>query len=98
MKKYIFGLALLTSVAAAGVVQAQTAGNAPAMTMTTPAVPSTTFTMTGGEIATVGVGAVAGAVLFHATMIHGLTLVGAVLGGWLGDMYYRHPMAANHVN
>ncbi len=92
MKNHILAFALLASVASTGLAQAQTPTPAPmpGMTMT---MPTTSFSMTGKEIATVGVGAVAGAVLFHATMIHGLTLVGAVVGGWLGEMYYGHHMA-----
>ena len=93
MKTQILALALLASVASTGIAQAQTPPAMPGMTMTTPAVPATSFSMTGNEIITVGVGAVAGAVLFHATMIHGMTLVGAVVGGWLGEMYYGHHVA-----
>lgn len=95
MKTHIFALALLASVASTGIAQAQTPTPAPmpGMTMTMPAMPASSFSMTGTEIVTVGVGAVAGAVLFHATMIHGMTLVGAVVGGWLGEMYYGHHVA-----
>lgn len=108
MRKQILAMGLLASVVVASAAQAQTpaptqraappAGGEPSMTMTTPAVPAASYTITYGELATVGVGAVAGATLFHATMLHGLTIVGAVVGGWLGDMYYGHYIAPKPAN
>jgi hypothetical protein len=44
--------------------------------------------MTAGEIAAIGVGAVAGVVLFQGAMWHGMVIVGAALGGYVGDYLY----------
>lgn len=114
MNKQLLGLALVASIASAGLAQAQTPSASPpavtrttpavpsitmttpampSMTMTTPAVPAATFSMSRGELATIGVGAVAGAMLFQATMIHGMALVGAVVGGWVGSVFYGHYIA-----
>lgn len=97
MNKQLLGLALVASIASAGLAQAQTPSASPpavpSMTMTTPAVPAATLSMSRGELATIGVGAVAGAMLFQATMIHGMALVGAVVGGWVGSVFYGHYIA-----
>ena len=45
-------------------------------------------TMTAGQIAAIGVGAVAGVVLFQGAMWHGMVIVGAVVGGYVGDYLY----------
>ena len=48
-----------------------------------------TSSMTTGEIVTIGVGVVAGVVLFQSAMWHGMTIVGAVVGGYVGEYLYN---------
>jgi hypothetical protein len=101
MLKRLLGLVLFALIACAGVAQAQTTTVAPNGTVTTkPPVPmssmmpsmapapSETVTMTAGQIAAIGVGAVAGVVLFQGAMWHGMVIVGAVVGGYVGDYLY----------
>jgi hypothetical protein len=40
------------------------------------------------EVAAIGTGVVVGAALFHVALGHGLMIVGAAVGGWIGDWYY----------
>jgi uncharacterized protein YcfJ len=45
--------------------------------------------MSAGELCTIGVGVVVGAVLFQGVMWHGMTIMGAALGGWVGNYIYN---------
>ena len=102
MLKRLLGLILATSLACAGVAQAQspapsgTATTKPSTTMSMPmmgdvAVPNrpSDATLTASELAAIGVGVVAGALVFQGAMWHGMTIVGAALGGWVGDYLYN---------
>ena len=40
------------------------------------------------EVAAIGTGVIVGAALFHVIIGHGLMIVGAAVGGWVGDWYY----------
>ena len=100
MPKRLTGLLLVLSVtvSAAGLARAQTpAGSAtPAPTDSLPApaaaADSSPRLFSVNEIVAIGAGAIVGGMLFQATMVHGLALVGAAAGGWLGDwMYNQHP-------
>jgi hypothetical protein len=42
-----------------------------------------------GELASIGVGAVVGVILFDEAVWDGFMIVGAALGGWAGDYLYR---------
>lgn len=101
MLKRLLGLILFASIACAGIAHAQTTTVAPNGTATTkppvtmssmmPAMGSgsgETVTMTAGQIAAIGVGAVAGVVLFQGAMWHGMVIMGAVVGGYVGDYLY----------
>lgn len=46
-------------------------------------------TLTAGEVAAIGVGVVAGVLVFQGAMWHGMVIVGAALGGWAGDYLYN---------
>ena len=48
------------------------------------------------EVAVIGTGVIVGAALFHAVIGHGFMVVGAVVGGWLGDWYYGTHEAPLH--
>jgi hypothetical protein len=50
-------------------------------------------TFTTGELLTIGAGVVVGAVLFQGVMWHGMTIMGAALGGWVGDHIYTSHVA-----
>ena len=50
--------------------------------------------LTAGELAAIGAGVVVGAVLFQGAMWHGMTIMGAALGGWVGDHIYATHWAA----
>ncbi len=41
-----------------------------------------------GELAAIGAGVVVGAAFAHAVAGHGLMMIGAVAGGWIGDWWY----------
>jgi hypothetical protein len=91
MLKRLLGLILFASLACAGVAHAQSAtAPKPPIPMPSASAPSanSTVTMTAGEIAAIGVGAVAGVVLFQGAMWHGMVVVGAVVGGYVGDYLY----------
>src|ERR1700709_2845649 len=45
--------------------------------------------MSAGDLATIDVGVVVGAVLFQGAMWHGMTIMGAALGGWVGNYIYN---------
>lgn len=109
MLKRLLGLTLFALIACAGVAHAQSATSpaAPSGTATTkPPIPMASMmpgmgsksgdsvTMTAGQIAAIGVGAVAGVVLFQGAMWHGMVIVGAVVGGYVGDYLYGMHTAA----
>ena len=94
MLKRLLGLILLASIACAGTAHAQSL-TAPAIpggiAATKPggAVERWSETVTIGELTAIGVGIVAGVVVFEAVAWDGLGIVGAVVGGWAGDYYYH---------
>jgi len=103
MLKRLLGLVLTIAIAFGGVAHAQSA-NAPSTggTQTTrPAMPpmpmmgmmgsdrNPNSPVTAGELASIGVGVVVGAVVFQGAMWHGMTIVGAALGGWAADYIYN---------
>ena len=100
MLKLLPGLVVSASLAVAGTAYAQNTGSSAAgtpttrapMTMTMPAGPAGTeassSVVTTSELAAIGAGAVVGAVIFQGAMWHGMTIVGAAIGGWLGDHIY----------
>ncbi|HTC12305.1 MAG TPA: hypothetical protein VK726_26385 [Acetobacteraceae bacterium] len=50
--------------------------------------------LTASEVAAIGVGVVAGVLVFQGAMWHGMVIVGAALGGWAGDYIYNMHVAA----
>lgn len=108
MLKRLLGLILAASVACAGVAQAQapaapsgTATTKPSSSMSMPmmgdmAVPNRPEgePLTASEVAAIGVGVVAGVLVFQGAMWHGMVIVGAALGGWAGDYLYNMHTAA----
>jgi hypothetical protein len=104
MLKRLLGFVLAASLACAGVAQAQGPA-APSGTATTkPSTPSMSMPMMGdmsvpnrpadaaltaSEVAAIGVGVVAGVLVFQGAMWHGMVIVGAALGGWAGDYLYN---------
>ncbi len=72
------------------------------MTMTMPAMPAmpgmptitassngASESITAGELCAIGVGVVVGVVLFQGAVWHGMTIMGAMMGGWAGDYLYN---------
>jgi uncharacterized protein YcfJ len=55
--------------------------------------PVANSSFTTGELLTIGAGVVVGAVLFQGVMWHGMTIMGAALGGWVGDHVYTSHVA-----
>ena len=94
MLKRLLGLFLLASIACVGVAHVQSP-NAPALpggiaaTKPGAAIEHWSQTVTVGELASIGVGIVAGIVVFDGVSWDGLSIVGAVIGGWAGDYFYR---------
>jgi len=97
MLKRLLGLIMFASIACVGVAHAQgTATTKPAAPIAMPAMPAMpTVTvsdsgqsMTGEQLAAIGVGAVVGVVLFQGAMWHGMVIVGAAIGGYVGDYLY----------
>lgn len=105
MLKRLLGLIFCASLAFAGMANAQSATTAaPSGTATTkPAAPMPMPMMSGmmpkgsdssdgitaGQVAAVGVGVVAGVVLFQGAMWHGMVIMGALVGGYVGDYLYN---------
>ncbi len=99
--KRMLGLILFAFISTAGVAHAQSAAAPNGTATTKPAMPmpmmpgmtdrvsGESSSMTAGELATIGVGAVAGVVLFQGAMWHGMVIVGAVIGGYVGDYVYN---------
>ncbi len=48
------------------------------------------------EVAAIGTGIVVGAALGHVIIGHGFMVVGAVVGGWIGDWWYGTHPAPSH--
>jgi hypothetical protein len=105
MLKRLSGLTLFASITCVGLAQAQSVTTPAIPSVSTPAIPSVTITtkpgntlanaertladLPVGEIASIGVGAVVGMVLFDEAVWDGFVIVGAALGGWAGDYLYR---------
>jgi len=110
MLKRLLVLILSASIACAGVAHAQSATpSAPNGTSTTrsggtmampgmPGMPvsntSSNDAITAGELAAIGVGVVVGVVLFQGAVWHGMTIMGAMMGGYVGDYFYNAHNAA----
>jgi hypothetical protein len=102
MLKRLLGLVLSAFIACAGVAHAQSATSPSGTATTKPAAPmpmpmmsgmmpnsNSTDGITAGQVAAVGVGVVAGVVLFQGAMWHGMVVMGAVIGGYVGDYLYN---------
>ncbi len=103
MSKYLLGLTLFASIACANVAHAQGTPvplpiPAPSASAPSPgaaarqgvaATEQWSASLTVGELAAIGVGVVAGVVLFDGIVWDGFSIVGAVLGGWAGDYIYK---------
>jgi hypothetical protein len=75
-----------------------TATTKPGGTMAMPAMPGmpgmaasggSGESITAGELCSIGVGVVVGVVLFQGAVWHGMTIMGALMGGWAGDYLYN---------
>ena len=97
MLKHLLSLTLIAFLACAGVAHAQ--GTViPAPTPPNPAaavkqgIAATerwTDSLTAGEVVAIGVGVVVGVTVFEGMAWDGLVIVGAVVGGWAGDYFYK---------
>lgn len=96
-------LAFAAVLASATLAHAQSVPTAPAVPPPEPKammeMPKTTMEMSWSamvpvrEVAAIGTGIVIGAALGHVMIGHGFMVVGAVVGGWIGDWWYgAHPM------
>jgi hypothetical protein len=113
LMKNLSAFALSALLLSTGVGYAQSTTPAPDAPMTMPMPPppaatpkpavvavthgGETYRISAGELAAIGVGAVVGVTLVHAVVGHCVMLVGAAVGGWVGDWWYNtppHTMAA----
>jgi hypothetical protein len=108
MSQRLLGLTLLASIACTGVAHAQ--GTAAPMPVPVPSASAPSpgaaakqtlaateqwgASLSAGELAAIGVGVVAGVVLFDGVVLDGFSIVGAVLGGWAGDYIYKTHVAS----
>jgi uncharacterized protein YcfJ len=95
-------LACAAVLASTTLAHAQSAPTAPTVPTVPPTEPKTTMEMQWSamipvrEVAAIGTGIVVGAALGHVIIGHGFMVVGAVVGGWIGDWWYgAHPMPSH---